>query len=54
MCAGYTPFYSKLEAKIYDNISRCRYEMPYHFSSDLKDLIRNILQIGFNKDDMVI
>uniref|UniRef100_R4FM40 Putative camp-dependent protein kinase catalytic subunit n=1 Tax=Rhodnius prolixus TaxID=13249 RepID=R4FM40_RHOPR len=49
LTAGYTPFYSKLQAKTYDNISRCKYKIPYHFSSDLRDLIRSILLLDLTR-----
>uniref|UniRef100_A0A171AUD1 Camp-dependent protein kinase catalytic subunit-like protein n=1 Tax=Triatoma infestans TaxID=30076 RepID=A0A171AUD1_TRIIF len=49
LCAGYTPFYSKLQAKMYDNISRCRYRIPYYFSNDLRDLIKHILQVDLSR-----
>ncbi|KAK9501308.1 hypothetical protein O3M35_012046 [Rhynocoris fuscipes] len=49
LCAGYTPFYSKFAAKTYDNISKCKYKMPFFFSNDLRDLVKNILQVDLSR-----
>jgi protein kinase A len=45
MAAGHPPFYAKDQMQIYEKIVSGRYRCPPHFSSDLKELIRNLLQV---------
>ncbi|KAI0984803.1 hypothetical protein GJ496_001733 [Pomphorhynchus laevis] len=49
MAAGYPPFYADQPIQIYEKIVSGRVRYPAHFSSDLKDLLRNILQIDLSK-----
>ncbi|XP_049706408.2 cAMP-dependent protein kinase catalytic subunit alpha-like [Helicoverpa armigera] len=45
MNAGYPPFYANEPMKTYEKIVGGKYRCPSSFSSDLRDLIRNILQV---------
>ncbi|KAH9635030.1 hypothetical protein HF086_004384 [Spodoptera exigua] len=45
MNAGYPPFYSNEPMKTYEKIVAGKYRCPSSFNSDLRDLIRNILQV---------
>lgn len=45
MAAGYPPFTAKDTMKLYEKIIACKYAFPSNFTSDVKDIIRNILQV---------
>ncbi|KAF9811824.1 hypothetical protein SFRURICE_021181 [Spodoptera frugiperda] len=45
MNAGYPPFYANEPMKTYEKIVAGKYRCPSGFNSDLRDLIRNILQV---------
>lgn len=49
MNAGYPPFYSNEPMKTYESIVAGRYRCPSSFSTDLRDLIRNTLQVDITK-----
>jgi len=46
---GYPPFYADQPIQIYEKIVQGKFKFPAHFSSDLKDLIRNLLQADLTK-----
>ena len=45
MTAGYPPFSADQPIQIYDRIVSGRVRFPSYFSTDLKDLLRNLLQV---------
>ncbi|KAH9281565.1 cAMP-dependent protein kinase catalytic subunit alpha [Echinococcus granulosus] len=49
MAAGYPPFYADQPIQIYEKIVSGKVRFPSHFSSDLKDLLRNLLQVDLTK-----
>lgn len=49
MNAGYPPFYANEPMKTYEKIVSGRYRCPSSFNPDLRDLIRNTLQIDISK-----
>jgi len=49
MAAGYPPFFADQPIQIYERIVSGRVRFPSHFSSDLKDLLRNLLQVDLTK-----
>lgn len=49
MNAGYPPFYANDPMKTYEKIVGGKYRCPSHFSVDLRDLLRNILQVDITK-----
>ncbi len=51
MCikAGYPPFFADQPIQIYEKIVSGKVRFPSHFSSDLKDLLRNLLQVDLTK-----
>lgn len=49
MNAGYPPFYANDPMKTYEKIVSGRYRCPSSFNSDLRDLLRNILQVDISK-----
>lgn len=49
MNAGYPPFYANEPMKTYEKIVSGRYRCPSSFNSDLRDVIRNTLQIDISK-----
>ncbi|XP_042203767.1 cAMP-dependent protein kinase catalytic subunit 1-like isoform X2 [Homarus americanus] len=49
MAAGYPPFFADQPIQIYEKIVSGRVRFPGHFSSDLKDLLRNLLQVDLTK-----
>ncbi|KAL7671394.1 hypothetical protein ACOME3_006292 [Neoechinorhynchus agilis] len=49
MAAGYPPFFADQPIQIYEKIVSGKVRFPSHFSSDLKDLLRNILQTDLTK-----
>jgi protein kinase A len=50
MAAGYPPFFADQPIQIYEKIVSGRVKFPSHFNSDLKDLLRNLLQVSSNSD----
>ncbi|KAL3996133.1 ER degradation enhancer, mannosidase alpha-like 1 [Sarotherodon galilaeus] len=48
MAAGYPPFFADQPIQIYEKIVSGKVRFPSHFSSDLKDLLRNLLQVRAN------
>jgi len=49
MAAGYPPFFADQPIQIYERIVSGRVRFPSHFSGDLKDLLRNLLQVDLTK-----
>lgn len=49
MCAGYPPFYSTDHMKLYEKIAMGKYQNDAHFSNELKDLIKNMLQVDLTR-----
>ncbi|XP_037086823.1 cAMP-dependent protein kinase catalytic subunit 1-like isoform X2 [Pollicipes pollicipes] len=49
MAAGYPPFFADQPIQIYERIVSGKVRYPSHFSSDLKDLLRNLLQVDLTK-----
>ncbi|CAH8871007.1 unnamed protein product [Trichobilharzia szidati] len=49
MAAGYPPFFADQPIQIYERIVSGKVRFPSHFSSDLKDLLRNLLQVDLTK-----
>jgi len=46
MAAGYPPFFADQPIQIYEKIVSGKVRYPSHFSSELKDLLRNLLQVN--------
>uniref|UniRef100_A0A8C4WLI4 cAMP-dependent protein kinase catalytic subunit alpha n=1 Tax=Gopherus evgoodei TaxID=1825980 RepID=A0A8C4WLI4_9SAUR len=49
MAAGYPPFFADQPIQIYEKIVSGKVRFPSHFSLDLKDLLRNLLQVDLTK-----
>ncbi|KAG6922586.1 cAMP-dependent protein kinase catalytic subunit alpha, partial [Chelydra serpentina] len=49
MVAGYPPFFADQRIEMYEKIVSGKVRFPSHFSSDLKDLLRNLLQVDLTK-----
>ncbi|OAF69939.1 hypothetical protein A3Q56_02321 [Intoshia linei] len=49
MAAGFPPFFAEEPIKIYEKIVSGKIRFPAHFCSDLKDLIRCLLQVDLTK-----
>merc|ERR1719461_585319 len=49
MVAGYPPFFADQPIQIYEKIVSGKVRFPAHFSSHLKDLLRNLLQVDLTK-----
>jgi len=49
MSAGYPPFFADQPIQIYEKIVSGKVRFPSHFSSDLKDILRNLLQVDLTK-----
>ncbi|CAL8110302.1 unnamed protein product [Orchesella dallaii] len=47
--AVYPPFFAKQPMQIYDKIVSGRFRFPAHFSDDLKDLLRRLLEADLSK-----
>jgi len=45
MAAGYPPFFADQPIQIYEKIVSGKVRYPSHFSADLKDLLKNLLQV---------
>ncbi|KAL3092441.1 hypothetical protein niasHS_007650 [Heterodera schachtii] len=49
MVAGYPPFFAEQPIQIYEKIVSGKVKYPPHFSSDLRDLLKNLLQVDLTK-----
>ncbi|XP_020283793.1 cAMP-dependent protein kinase catalytic subunit-like [Pseudomyrmex gracilis] len=49
MNAGYPPFYSRDPIKIYEKIVAGKYKFAHHFGDELRDIIKNILQVDITR-----
>lgn len=49
MNAGYPPFYSNDPIKIYEKIVAGKYKFAHHFGEELRDIIKNILQVDITR-----
>lgn len=49
MAAGYPPFFADQPIQIYEKIVSGKVRFPSHFSHDLKDLLRYLLQVDLTK-----
>ncbi|VEN61198.1 unnamed protein product, partial [Callosobruchus maculatus] len=49
MSAGYPPFTSSDPMKVYERIISCKYKCPGSFSSELQDIIKNLLQLDLSR-----
>ncbi|XP_040565598.2 uncharacterized protein Pka-C1 isoform X2 [Lepeophtheirus salmonis] len=49
MAAGYPPFFAEQPIQIYEKIVSGRVRFPSHFNPELKDLLRNLLQVDLTK-----
>jgi len=49
MAAGYPPFFADQPIQIYEKIVSGKVRFPSLFSADLKDLLRNLLQVDLTK-----
>ncbi|XP_059091826.1 cAMP-dependent protein kinase catalytic subunit 3-like isoform X2 [Tigriopus californicus] len=49
MAAGYPPFFADQPIQIYEKIVSGRVRFPSHFSSELRDLLRYLLQVDLTK-----
>ncbi|KAF7414660.1 hypothetical protein HZH68_003149 [Vespula germanica] len=49
MNAGYPPFYANDPMKIYEKIVSGKYKHAQHFGADLRDIVKNTLQVDLSK-----
>ncbi|XP_065069436.1 cAMP-dependent protein kinase catalytic subunit alpha isoform X1 [Rhopilema esculentum] len=49
MAAGYPPFFADQPIQIYEKIVSGKMRCPSHFTQDLKDLLKNLLQVDLTK-----
>merc|ERR1712076_181637 len=49
MAAGYPPFFADQPIQIYEKIVSGRVRFPSHFSGELRDLLKNLLQVDLTK-----
>ncbi|XP_062508933.1 cAMP-dependent protein kinase catalytic subunit beta-like [Corticium candelabrum] len=49
MAAGYPPFFADQPIQIYEKIVAGKIRFPSHFTAELKDLLRNLLQVDLTK-----
>lgn len=49
MVAGFPPFFADQPMKIYEKIVSGKVRFPSHFSSNLKDILRNLLQVDLTR-----
>ncbi|XP_029770091.1 cAMP-dependent protein kinase catalytic subunit alpha-like, partial [Terrapene carolina triunguis] len=49
MVAGYPPFFADQPIQIYEKIVSGKVWLPGHFSSELRDLLQNLLQVDLTK-----
>ncbi|KAK9888356.1 hypothetical protein WA026_000610 [Henosepilachna vigintioctopunctata] len=47
--AGMPPFNAMDPMRLYEKIVACKYKFPPHFSGELKDLVKNILQVDLTR-----
>jgi protein kinase A len=53
MAAGRSPFYADQPIQIYEKIVAGKVKFPSHFGDEIKDLVRNLLQVIFIWDIVV-
>lgn len=49
MCAGFPPFFADQPIQVYEKIVSGRVRFPNTFSVDLKDLLKNLLQVDLTR-----
>lgn len=49
MLSGNTPFYANNHKALYDKILNGLFKTPEHFSSDVADIVSNLLQVDVSK-----
>uniref|UniRef100_A0A0K0FE69 cAMP-dependent protein kinase catalytic subunit n=1 Tax=Strongyloides venezuelensis TaxID=75913 RepID=A0A0K0FE69_STRVS len=49
MAAGYPPFFADQPIQIYEKIVSGKVKFPSHFTNELKDLLKNLLQVDLTK-----
>lgn len=49
MNAGYPPFYAHDPMKIYEKIVSGKYKFAHHFGEELRDILKNILQVDLTR-----
>ena len=49
MSAGYPPFHAPDQMRTFEKITSGKYKFPTFFSNDLKDLVKNIIQVDLSK-----
>lgn len=49
MAAGYPPFFADQPIQIYEKIVSGKVKFPSHFSAEIKDLLKNLLQVDLTK-----
>ena len=49
MAAGYPPFFADQPIQIYEKIVSGKVRFPTHFSNELRDLLKNLLQVDLTK-----
>jgi len=49
MSAGYPPFFAEQPIQIYEKIVSGKFRFPSHFSPELKELLRSVLQVDLTK-----
>lgn len=49
MCAGYPPFFADQPIQTYEKIVSGRVRFPSQFTIDLKDLLKNLLQVDLTR-----
>lgn len=49
MAAGYPPFFADQPIQIYEKIVSGKVRFPSHFTADLREVLRNMLQVDLTK-----
>ncbi|XP_075239992.1 cAMP-dependent protein kinase catalytic subunit beta-like isoform X2 [Convolutriloba macropyga] len=49
MAAGHPPFMAKKHMQMYEKIVQGEYQVPEHFSAELRDLVSNLLQVDVTR-----
>ena len=49
MCSGFPPFFADQPIQIYEKIVSGRVRFPKNFTVDLKDLLKNLLQVDLTR-----
>lgn len=49
MIAGYTPFYADEPMQIYEKITIGKFKFTVEFTTEARDLVKNILQLDLSK-----